>query len=230
MSECTKRQLKMSMYQLLDLFYDEIIKYSKDEKTKQMFHKLIKTNLSCSENKEFFEFNREDFSELNGHIRGIPYDEKNRKVERIPGKKEFILGYALQTLAFLHDDEPHAYNYYADQAFSCAVEEFGHEVVSNICMSDWEKLYLRTGKYLLDCHSEIYENFELIIRSDDLVDDVIRELDAHIAACDCEYDEPARSAVHLKAFILTKRRQATVKNMEKWAEQKNSSPIYPWSK
>ena len=144
MSERIEKQLRRSMYQLLDLFYDEIIKYSKDKKTKQMFHKLIKTNLSCSKNEEFFEFNREDFSELNGHVVGIPFDERNMKIDRIPGIKLFILYNALEALMFIHEGGP--YKYHADQAFSYAIEEFGKEVVFNI--ANWAIL---NGDFCKSC-------------------------------------------------------------------------------
>ena len=100
-------------------------------------------------------------------------------------------------------------------------------------MSDYRDFIFKKTEYFLECHAEIYENVELIIRSDDVVDDVIRELDSHIALCAHEMVSlnVALSADYLKAFILTKRRKATIENMKKWAEEnRTASNIYPWSK
>lgn len=86
-------------------------------------------------------------------------------------------------------------------------------------MSEWRELYCRSDEELLSSHIEIYESIDLIIRSEDLVDDVIRELDACISWLEFHekgYIETALSARCLKMFILTKRRESIIKTLKDW--------------
>ena len=84
-------------------------------------------------------------------------------------------------------------------------------------MSDWRELYNRTDEELISSHIEIYENIDLIIRSEDLVDDVIRELDACIAYSKSPTSAAQLSAEMLKMHILTKRRESVIETFKYWA-------------
>lgn len=115
----TAKQTKRALYRVLALFYDEIIKCSKDEGIKETFYKLIKVNLSYGEEaRDFFIFKRVYFDEMVGKIKGLSH------------RKEFIVNNALKSLIFFYEGGP--CNAYSDKAFRAAFEEFGDEVIFDI--------------------------------------------------------------------------------------------------